>query len=1182
MLTYNVAKKLLDNTEQAKPNSSANANDNAESNDNASTNTNPLANLNPLDKANPLAKINPLANDTPLAKLNPLANDNPLAKVNPLANGNPVAKLNPLNNITNGGATNGQTATPYEAGESFGDFQAASTGLLNDLTSTGLGGIFEAAQALLTTLEEKNKAEDDKNMQMEKLMAFMTKMPRTSKTRHELSMKTIDKLWNSMQHPPLSYLGDKYKYRTPDGSYNNVLNPSLGQAGTPYAKTVRSEKKLAGVKPDAGMLFDLLLDRDMGEFKENPAGLSSMLFYHATIIIHDIFRTSRIDHNISETSSYVDLAPLYGSSLKDQQKIRTMSRGLLKPDTFHEKRLLGQPPGVNVLLVLYSRFHNYVAEMLLQINEDGKFALGPYDTDEEKTKAILKQDNDLFQTARLVVGGLYGNIALHDYLRGLTNTHATTSDWTLDPRLVGTTYFDHDGVPRGVGNQVSIEFNLLYRFHSAISQRDEKWLIDFFNNDVFPGNTKPLHELDPREFMDGLFRFEASIPLDPEKREFGGLKRGEDGKFRDEDLVRILKESIEDPAGAFGARTIPKALRMVEVLGILQARKWGCASLNETRDFFKLKRHQTFEDVNPDPEIAGILRNLYTHPDMVEMYPGMFIEAAKPAMNPGSGVCLPYTASRAVFSDAVTLVRSDRFLTLDFTVDTLTNWGLAEVTQDYDTLGGSMYYKLIQRTVPGWFPYNSLHVMQPLFTRARNEQIARSNGTIDLYTLDDPAPPRRRVILTKYDTVMKVLTDSTTFRTPWTPGIRAAVPDRDLTAFMVFGDGEANVASRKTLANIMRRCGDVVELTTGFVKEFGAECLKAATFHMTKTLDQVDIIRDVAIPVNARLVADMYCLDLITDENPSGTISNSEMYKLLMDLRVWSFLNVDEALKWNRRRWAQQAAAKLTRTTTQLSSTVLHEQNCLFGALNPHLFGLHVDRPNKTKPGSMREYGRRFVTELVQTAGKTPEETVDLQWLMAYGGIGGPVTQFAQVLEFFFRPENQVHWVRLQDLAASKDPSSDATIRSYVLEAWRHVGRGKVLRVCAKPTTINDQKFEPGDAVVSLLGEALRDPTAEPISDPEAFLPGRPKEAYRFYFAGQHTCLGDTISTAYSTALIRLVAGLKELRPAPGEMGELKSIFVGGDQMYLSENWAYLTSDPTSMFSLTLFRFSSSFPLSYF
>ena len=262
-----------------------------------------------------------------------------------------------------------------------------------------------------------------------------------------------------------------------------------------------------------------------------------------------------------------------------------------------------------------------------------------------------------------IVGGLYVNISLHDYLRGLTNTHHSRSDWTLDPRVIVNKPFDDEGVPRGIGNQVSAEFNLLYRFHSVISLRDEKWLNEFLKG-LFPGSTKPLDQLTPQEFVQGLYRFEQSIPEDPSKREFAGLKRGADGRFSDADLVNVMKASMEDTAGLFGPRMVPKALRMVEITGILTARKWQMASLNEMRSFFKLKPHDSFEDLNPDADIADLLRKLYDHPDMVEMYPGMFLEDAKPRMDPGCGGCPPYTVGRAVFSDAVTLVRSDRFYTL--------------------------------------------------------------------------------------------------------------------------------------------------------------------------------------------------------------------------------------------------------------------------------------------------------------------------------------------------------------------------------------------------------------------------------------------------------------------------------------------------------------------------------------
>lgn len=205
------------------------------------------------------------------------------------------------------------------------------------------------------------------------------------------------------------------------------------------------------------------------------------------------------------------------------------------------------------------------------------------------------------------------------YIRGIGNLNHSTSDWTLDPRVnIGPSKFDKDGTPRGVGNQVSCEFNLLYRFHSAVSKRDEKWTEDFYR-ELFPV-TDP-HNVSLQQLYTGLAIFEKSVAdKKPNERVFGGLKRQADGTFNDCDLVKILKESIEDPAGAFGANNVPKILKQVEVLGILQARKWQVATLNEFRLFFGLQAHKTFTEINADPYVADTLQKLYDHPDLVELY----------------------------------------------------------------------------------------------------------------------------------------------------------------------------------------------------------------------------------------------------------------------------------------------------------------------------------------------------------------------------------------------------------------------------------------------------------------------------------------------------------------------------------------------------------------------------------
>ncbi len=84
--------------------------------------------------------------------------------------------------------------------------------------------------------------------------------------------------------------------------------------------------------------------------------LSKRALFNATL---RVFRTSHTDVNINETSSYVDLAPLYGNNQSDQDRVRKHDGyGLMHNDVFAENRLLLLPPACSVLLVLFCRNHN--------------------------------------------------------------------------------------------------------------------------------------------------------------------------------------------------------------------------------------------------------------------------------------------------------------------------------------------------------------------------------------------------------------------------------------------------------------------------------------------------------------------------------------------------------------------------------------------------------------------------------------------------------------------------------------------------------------------------------------------------------------------------------------------------------------------------------------------------------
>ena len=181
-------------------------------------------------------------------------------------------------------------------------------------------------------------------------------------------------VYNDLSHPPSAYLSlpptapsfvagsptshVKYAFRSADGSNYNPLFPTMGQVGSPYARSVPSANHTPkSALPDAGLVFDTLLRRN--EFQPHPGGLSSLFFAFADLVIHDVFNTDHQDSTINNASSYVDLGILYGTSDRAVDSVRRKDgTGRLLDDVFADSRLLFMPPSVCALLVLFNRNHN--------------------------------------------------------------------------------------------------------------------------------------------------------------------------------------------------------------------------------------------------------------------------------------------------------------------------------------------------------------------------------------------------------------------------------------------------------------------------------------------------------------------------------------------------------------------------------------------------------------------------------------------------------------------------------------------------------------------------------------------------------------------------------------------------------------------------------------------------------
>ncbi|KAJ5728443.1 hypothetical protein N7493_004773 [Penicillium malachiteum] len=999
-----------------------------------------------------------------------------------------------------------------------------SSGLIDDIKTLGFRDINTVKDLI------KNKASgeliDDKTYLMERIIQLVADMPGHSKNRVELTNVFLDELWNSIPHPPLSYMGDEYQYRSADGSNNNPTLPWLGAANTAYCRTIPPLTIQPSGLPDPGLIFDSLFARQ--EFTPHPNKVSSVFFDWASLIIHDIFQTDYRQQHLNKTSAYLDLSILYGDVKEQQDLIRSHKDGKLKPDCFSEGRLNALPPACGVLLVMLNRFHNHVVEQIAEINENGRFTkpkARPGLSDADLEKAWVKRDEDLFQTARLITCGLYINITLYDYLRTIVNLNRSNSTWCLDPRAqmekAGAT-------PSGLGNQCSVEFNLAYRWHSTIAEGDEKWIDQLY----FDLMGKPAEEVTMHELLIGMKKVEGMLDPDPSKREFGHLKRQEDGTFKDEELVAILKNASEDVASAFGPRNVPKALRSIEILGMEAARRWHVGSLNEFRKHFGLKTYDTFEEINSDPEIANTLRHLYEHPDYVELYPGIVSEEAKEPMIPGVGICPTYTISRAVLSDAVALVRGDRHYTVDYNARNLTNWGYNECRYDLNINQGCVFYKLATRAFPNWYAPDSIYAHYPMTIPSENRNIMKMLGREQDYSYEPPSFNASRINLTSHQAAKQVLDNPKDFKASWSSAL-----------VELFGKGEFDTKQQEAMGKAFGT-EDLPKLIKKFYEETTLHLLQQNGGKIAK-INQIDITRDVGNAAHVYFASALFGLPLKTEENPAGLFTEHEMYMILTTIFSALFFDVDATKSYSLNRAATAVAQQLG---SVVEATVKADTNSglLSGLMNSF-------RPHDN---ALREFGTAALRRL-QESGLTSSEIAWSQIIPTIVSLVPTQGQvFTQVIEYY-TGEGKQYLPEINRLAKEESPENDEQLYRYCLEAIRINGTFGALREAQTSVTIQDNgkavEIQPGNEVFASFVEANHDASVFP--DPTQVKLDRPLDSYILIGQGANTGFGQEISKIALVSMLRVVGGLQNLRRAPGAQGQLPKIKQdGGYYVYLRQD----------------------------
>ncbi|XP_075376256.1 prostaglandin G/H synthase 1 isoform X1 [Mycteria americana] len=341
--------------------------------------------------------------------------------------------------------------------------------------------------------------------------------------------------------------------------YTRVLPPVPDNCPTPMG--TKGKQQL----PDPQLLAERFLLRR--KFEADPQGTNLMFAFFAQHFTHQFFKTSgKMGRGFTKALGHgVDLGHLYGDNLQRQHQLRLFRDGKLKfqvvdgevyppmvtdapvhmvyPSAFPKEKQLamgqevfGLLPGLCMYATLWLREHNRVCDVL-------------------KREHPTWSDEQLFQTARLILIGETIKIVIEDYVQHLSGYFLSLK---FDPELLFGSQFQYR-------NRIAVEFNQLYHWHGLMP--------DSF---VIQGE----------EYSYEQFLYNTSMLMD----------------YGVEALVESFSKQIAGRIG--GVQTINANILNVAVGVIKESRQLRLQPFNEYRKRFGMKPYKSFQELTGR---AGVL-----------------------------------------------------------------------------------------------------------------------------------------------------------------------------------------------------------------------------------------------------------------------------------------------------------------------------------------------------------------------------------------------------------------------------------------------------------------------------------------------------------------------------------------------------------------------------------------------
>ncbi len=216
--------------------------------------------------------------------------------------------------------------------------------------------------------------------------------------------------------------------------------------------------------------------------------------------------------------------------------------------------------GFTMLTVLFLREHNRIAGLLAE-------------------EYPQWDDERLFQTARNILIVLLIKLVVEEYINHITPYHFRfTLDERLSAMLANASWHRE--------NWASVEFNLVYRWHSLIPS---------------------YLSVGGRDLPMAQTLFAGALIPDP-------------------GLGRLFEDASHQRAGRIGLFNTDPVLRPVDVVSIADSRVLNLAPYNSYREHCRFPRVRSFDQVSGDERVSGALRELYRDVDDLDLYVGLFAE----------------------------------------------------------------------------------------------------------------------------------------------------------------------------------------------------------------------------------------------------------------------------------------------------------------------------------------------------------------------------------------------------------------------------------------------------------------------------------------------------------------------------------------------------------------------------